>query len=48
LDTHAVFWALIEPQKLSPLARTEVGSGKNEVLVSVASLWEMAIKAGLG
>ena len=48
LDTHTVFWSLIEPQKLSSQARQAIASSANDVCVSTASLWEMAIKVGLG
>jgi PIN domain nuclease of toxin-antitoxin system len=48
LDTHVLFWALIEQERLSEKARNTIKAAENEVLVSVASLWKMAIKVGLG
>ena len=48
LDTHVVFWALIAVQKLSPTARIAIADSGNDVAVSLASLWEMAIKVGSG
>jgi PIN domain nuclease of toxin-antitoxin system len=48
LDTHVLLWALAEPHRLDDETRATVESGASEVLFSVASIWEIAIKAGLG
>jgi PIN domain nuclease of toxin-antitoxin system len=48
LDTHLLLWAAGEPQRLSKQARTLIGNPENELLFSAASLWEVAIKRGLG
>jgi PIN domain nuclease of toxin-antitoxin system len=48
LDTHLLLWAAGEPQRLSKRARTLMGNPENELLFSAASLWEVAIKHGLG
>jgi PIN domain nuclease of toxin-antitoxin system len=48
LDTHLLLWAAGEPRRLSKLARTLIDNPKNELLFSAASLWEVAIKRGLG
>ncbi len=48
LDTHLLLWAAGEPQRLSKRARTLIGNPENELLFSAASLWEVAIKRGLG
>jgi hypothetical protein len=48
LDTHVLLWALAEPARLDPETRATIESGETEVLFSAASLWEIAIKAGLG
>jgi PIN domain nuclease of toxin-antitoxin system len=48
LDTHVLLWALMEPDKLPPGARTTIESPRNEVLFSAASIWEIAVKAALG
>jgi PIN domain nuclease of toxin-antitoxin system len=45
LDTHVLIWALSEPERLSPSARGDLISRRNEVLFSAASIWEIAIKA---
>jgi PIN domain nuclease of toxin-antitoxin system len=48
LDTHLLLWALAEPEKLGSKARSVIEDPENEVLFSAASIWEVAIKAGLG
>ena len=47
LDTHAILWAVLAPEKLSPTAR-QLMEGDNELLISIASLWEIVIKTTLG
>jgi PIN domain nuclease of toxin-antitoxin system len=42
LDTHALVWAIGEPERLPAAARAAVQS--NQAKVSVASLWEMIVK----
>jgi PIN domain nuclease of toxin-antitoxin system len=48
LDTHLLLWAAGKPQRLSKQARTLIDNPDNELLFSAASLWEVAIKRGLG
>jgi PIN domain nuclease of toxin-antitoxin system len=48
LDTHLLLWAAGEPRRLSKRARTLIDDADNELLFSAASLWEVAIKRGLG
>jgi PIN domain nuclease of toxin-antitoxin system len=48
LDTHALLWAIADPDELTDKARDAIRDGRNEVLVSAASAWEMAIKRALG
>ena len=48
LDTHVLVWALAEPRRLDAETRATIESGANDVLFSAASIWEIAIKAGLG
>lgn len=48
LDTHALLWALAEPRELATSARDAIEDGRNEVLVSAVSAWEIAIKRTLG
>lgn len=47
LDTHAAIWAIASPEALSPAAAEAISDERNEVFVSVASLWEIAIKFAL-
>ena len=48
VDTHLLLWAAGRSARLSPQARRLIGDPANELLFSAASLWEIAIKAGLG
>jgi PIN domain nuclease of toxin-antitoxin system len=49
LDTRVLMWALAEPRRLGGETRATIESGDVEVLFSAAaSIWEIAIKAGLG
>jgi len=48
LDTHLLLWAAGEPKRLPKNIRTLLEDGDNELLFSAASLWEVAIKSGLG
>jgi len=48
LDTHLLLWAAGEPRRLSKAARALIDDPDNELLFSAASLWEVAIKRGLG
>lgn len=48
LDTHAFLWFVTGDGRLSPRARRALADEDNELLLSAASVWEMAIKARLG
>ena len=48
LDTHALLWWLADDEKLSVSARQAIADGEQTVLVSAASLWEVATKNRLG
>ena len=48
LDTHAFLWFIDGSPKLGAQARTLIEDGTNTKWISVASLWEMAIKISLG
>lgn len=48
LDTHAFLWWVDDAPQLSRRAREAIARAENECLVSLASCWEMAIKASLG
>lgn len=48
LDTHALFWFVTADPQLSPIARQAIADPNNEKLVSLVSVWEIAIKHSLG
>jgi hypothetical protein len=48
LDTHTFLWFIGGDAALSPYARQLIEDRTNERLLSIASLWEMAIKVSLG
>ena len=47
LDTHVFLWVVTDSRKLKQVARQAILAAE-EVHVSAASIWEIAIKAGLG
>lgn len=47
-DTHAMLWWLRDDPRLSRRARAILGDGGNELLWSIASSWEIAVKTGTG
>jgi PIN domain nuclease of toxin-antitoxin system len=48
LDTHVLLWAAGQPDRLPAKVRRLLGDPLNELVFSAASLWEIAIKKGLG
>lgn len=48
VDTHAALWLLNEDQRLSSSADRMLTDSSNEVLLSAAVVWEVAIKRSLG
>src|SRR5689334_10646837 len=48
LDTHALIWFAENDRHLSSRARDALEDEANELFCSVASIWEMGIKASLG
>lgn len=47
LDTHTLIWFLDDDPKLPSIVKERI-EASSLVLVSIASLWEIAIKLGLG
>lgn len=47
LDTHLMLWSMQDSRSLSAAAREQLRKA-DVVFVSAASLWEVAIKVGLG
>jgi PIN domain nuclease of toxin-antitoxin system len=48
LDTHIFIWWADQPERLLPTALSALENEANELLLSVASIWEMQIKIQLG
>lgn len=48
LDTHTFLWWNTDDPHLSFRAREIIANGENELFLSAASAWEIAIKAGRG
>ena len=48
LDTHVALWAITDSPKLPQRARDLIQAPKTTVWVSAASIWEIAIKCGMG
>ena len=48
LDTHVWLWWNTEPERLTAAARRQIGDTSNDMYLSAASVWEMAIKRRLG
>ena len=48
LDTHILLWAAQDSPKLSSSSRALLESGREQIYFSVANIWEVGIKAGLG
>ena len=48
LDTHIMLWWSLGDERLSSAGRGLLSDEKNECFVSIASLWEVAIKSSLG
>jgi len=48
LDTHTFLWWISNDTRLSSRAREVISNGNNELLLSAASGWEIAIKVRLG
>ena len=48
LDTHAFLWWVEGTPSFGRRAKAAVSNSENEVLVSIATCWELAIKLSLG
>lgn len=48
LDTHVLLWAAGVPERLPDDVRVSLENPQTELVFSAASLWEIAIKNGLG
>ena len=48
LDTHTFLWWITDDNRLSSSAREVITNGDNELFLSAATGWEIAVKAQLG
>ncbi|MEH1768899.1 MAG: type II toxin-antitoxin system VapC family toxin [Nostoc sp.] len=48
LDTHALVWIILEPEKLSQRATNLFFDRDYEIFLSIVSIWEIQIKVQLG
>lgn len=48
LDTHILLWWVMADRRLSKTLATIIASQENDIAVSAASIWEIAIKSSLG
>ena len=48
VDTNALIWAVDDPTRLTPAATLTLQDPANELLVSAATVWEVAVKVGTG
>ncbi len=48
LDTHAFLWWVDDSRQLSDISREIILDGTNRIFLSLASQWEIGIKASIG
>lgn len=48
IDTHVFLWFINGDTRLSQTVRTAIEEEENEVLLSIVSVWEIAIKNSVG
>jgi PIN domain nuclease of toxin-antitoxin system len=48
LDTHTFLWLIIEDPRLTENAKKSFLNPDNDIFLSIASTWEIAIKSSLG
>ena len=48
LDTHALLWWLADDDQLGGAAREVIADPANDILISMVSLWEIAVKVRIG
>ena len=47
LDTHIALWAIVDHPNLSTLARRLIEDPGNQIVISVATIWQISIKHAL-
>lgn len=48
LDTHVFIWWVSDPKQLSPAVLAAFCDPANEMIISIASIWELQVKTQLG
>ena len=48
VDTHTFIWALLKDHRLSARAKQILSSDEHELVFSLVSLWEIAVKMKIG
>ena len=48
LDTNAVLWAALSPERLSAAAAARIADSRAELCVSAATAWEISTKVRIG
>jgi PIN domain nuclease of toxin-antitoxin system len=48
IDTHVFIWYIQNSERLPSSVATLINDSSNEILFSIASIWEMAIKQSTG
>jgi PIN domain nuclease of toxin-antitoxin system len=48
VDSNAFIWAYVQPTELSAAARRAISDPANDRFISIAALWEIAIKSSAG
>ena len=48
LDTHTFIWYTTDSSRLTATGRSLIDNGENDILLSTARVWEMAIKHSIG
>ncbi len=48
MDTHAFIWYTTDSSRLTATGRSLIDNGENDILLSTASVWEMAIEHSIG
>lgn len=48
IDTHVLLWWLQDDPKLGSVARGLIADARNDILVSIASAWEISVKHRIG
>jgi PIN domain nuclease of toxin-antitoxin system len=48
LDTHTLLWSVDDSSRISGPAMSAMQNSSNNLVLSAATIWELAIKTGLG